>query len=137
MSLAKVKTALETALAAMTPPLATAWPNVEFKPPVGSSTPWQTASVLTASPDNLETGNVYYREQGVFLVRLHYPLKTGSGAAVARGELLRSVFYRGASFTSDGIIVTIEQTPEIAAGSVEGDRWVVPVRIRFYANVEN
>ena len=40
MSSVKVKAALETALAAMTPALVTAWPNVAFTPPLDSSTPW-------------------------------------------------------------------------------------------------
>lgn len=135
MSSLKVKTALETALNAMTPPLLTAWPNVAFTPPVGSSTPWQRADVLFAAPEDLEIGDTYHREQGVFLVSLKYPIQAGIGTALARAELLRSVFYRGASFTNGGVIVTIEQTPEISAGFADGDRWVIPVRIRFYANI--
>ena len=135
MSTVKVKAALETALAAVTPPLATAWPNVAFTPPVGSSTPWQRADVLFAAPEDLEIGDTYHREQGVFLVTLKYPIQAGIGTALARAELLRSVFYRGASFTNSGVTVTIEQTPEISAGYADGDRWVVPVRIRFYANI--
>lgn len=135
MSSVKVKAALETALAAMTPALVTAWPNVAFTPPLDSLTPWQRADVLFAAPEDLEIGATYHREQGVFLVTLFYPLQTGSGAAQARAELLRSVFYRGATFTNAGVDVTIEQTPEISAGSADGDRWVIPVRIRFYSNI--
>ena len=135
MSSVKVKAALETALAAMVPALATAWPNVAFTPPLNSSTPWQRADVLFAAPEDLEIGSTYHREQGVFLVTLFYPLQTGSGAAQARAELLRSIFYRGATFTNAGVAVTIEQTPEISAGSADGDRWVIPVRIRFYSNI--
>jgi len=37
--------------------------------------------------------------------------------------------------TNAGVNVTIEQTPEISAGSADGDRWVISVRIRFYANI--
>lgn len=135
MSSVKVKTALETALNAMTPQLVTAWPNVAFTPPVDNSIPWQSADVLFAAPDDLEMGATYHREQGTFLVKLNYPVQTGGGVALARAELLRSIFYRGASFTSGGVIVTIEQTPEISASSVDGDRWVIPVKIRFYANI--
>jgi len=135
MSSVKVKAALETALAAMTPALVTAWPNVAFTPPLDSSTPWQRADVLFAAPEDLEIGATYHREQGVFLVTLFYPLQTGSAVAQARAELLRSIFYRGASFTNAGVIVTIEQTPEISAGSVDGDRWMIPVKIRFYSNI--
>ncbi len=135
MSSLKVKAALEAALNAMTPPLVTAWPNVAFTPPADNSIPWQKADVLFAAPDDLEMGSTYHREQGVFLVTLCYPVQTGSGAALARAELLRSIFYRGAAFTNAGVNVTIEQTPEIPAGFADGDRWVIPVRIRFYANI--
>lgn len=135
MSSVKVKAALEIALAAMTPALATAWPNVAFTPPVASSTPWQRADILFAAPEDLEIGATYHREQGVFLVTLFYPLQTGGTAAQTRAELLRSIFYRGATFTNAGVNVTIEQTPEISAGSADGDRWVISVRIRFYANI--
>lgn len=135
MSSVKVKTALEIALNAMIPPLITAWPNVAFTPPADSSTPWQRADILFAAPEDLEIGATYHREQGVFLVSLKYPLQNGDAAARERAELLRGVFYRGASFTNGGVLVTIEQTPEIPAGFAEGDRWVISVRIRFYANI--
>lgn len=135
MSTVKVKAALEMALDAMVPALATAWPNVAFTPPIDSSTPWQRADVLFAAPEDLEIGSTYHREQGVFLVTLSYPLQTGTGAAQTRAELLRGTFFRGATFTNAGVVVTIEQTPEIPAGFADGDRWVVPVKVRFFANI--
>lgn len=135
MSTVKVKAALEMALDAMVPALATAWPNVAFIPPIDSSTPWQRADVLFAAPEDLEIGSTYHREQGVFLVTLSYPLQTGTGAAQTRAELLRGTFFRGATFTNAGVVVTIEQTPEIPAGFADGDRWVVPVKVRFFANI--
>ena len=69
-------------------------------------------------------------------VSLAYPLGAGPSAATTRAELIRSTFYRGASFTSGGVTVTISRTPEIAPGRVEEDRWVVPVRVRFHAHIE-
>jgi hypothetical protein len=52
-----------------------------------------------------------------------------------RAELIRSTFYRGASFTSGGVTVNIEKTPEIAPGRVEEDRFVIPVKVRIFAHV--
>lgn len=135
MSSVKVKAALEAALDAMLPALLTAWPNVAFTPPSANATPWQRADVLFSAPEDLEIGATYHREQGVFLVTLFYPLQVGGAAAQARAELLRSIFYRGASFANAGIVVTIEQTPEISPGFADDSRWVVSVRIRFYANI--
>ena len=68
-------------------------------------------------------------------IKLMYPLQVGSVTAITRAELIRSTFYRGASFTASGVTVIIERTPEIGAGSVEGDRWAIPVKIRFFANI--
>lgn len=131
MSAVKIKAALETALSGMTT-LATAWENIEYAPIAG--TPYQQVNILFAEPDNIEYGS-NHRELGYMQVKLMYPLKNGSLTAITRAELIRSTFYRGASFTSSGVTVIIERTPEISAGSVEGDRWAIPVKIRFFANI--
>ena len=129
MSAVKIRAALQTALNAMTPSLATAWENVAFAPPV-ATTPYQKAFVLFAEPDNSEYGATY-REQGIFQVSLMYPLQAGAGAAAARAELLRATFRRGASFSNGGETVIVTRTPEISNGLVDGDRWMQAVKIRF------
>lgn len=127
-----VRVALEAALNAMNPALATAWENVAFSPPA-STVPYQSAYLLLAEPDNAEYG-AGHREQGIFQITLCYPLQGGSAAAAARAELIRSTFYRGASFVKDGVTVSIVKTPEVAQGTTDGDRWTVPVKIRFITN---
>jgi len=131
MSAIKIKAALESALNSMTA-LATAWENIEYVPVTG--TPYQQVNILMAEPDNNEYGRTY-REIGYMQIKLMYPLKNGSLTAITRAELIRSTFYRGASFTSSGVTVVIDKTPEISEGSVEGDRWAIPVKIRFFANI--
>lgn len=131
MSLPAIRTALETALDAMSPALATAWQNVPYAPTNGTA--YQRAFLLPAPPDNPERGT-FTRDQGIFQISLAYPLDTGPGAAEARAELVRDTFYRGASFTSGGVTVNIERTPEIAQPIIEPDRYVVPVRVRYYAH---
>lgn len=130
MSLPAVRIALETALAAMSPALATAWENADYSPVEG--TPYQAVFLLPAEPDNPEMGRLA-REQGILQISLRYPLGSGPAAAQARAELIRDTFYRGGSFTASGITTTIERTPHILPGRAEEDRWVVPVRVRFYA----
>lgn len=127
------RAALEVALAAMSPALATANENVSYKPVVG--TPYQRVTVLLAAPANLEMGNARFTEQGFMQIDLAYPLGTGPAAPTARADLIRSTFYRGASFTSGGVTVHIEKTPEIAPGRVEEDRFVIPVKVRFFAHI--
>lgn len=131
MSLPAIRTALETALNAMSPALATAWENVPYDPVNG--TPYQRVTLLPAPPDNPERGT-FTRDQGILQISLAYPLDAGPGVAEARAELIRDTFYRGASFTSGGVTVNIERTPEIAPAINEPDRRVVPVRVRYYAH---
>jgi hypothetical protein len=133
MSAVLCRAALEVALAAMSPALATAWENAPYTPVAG--TPYQRVTLLLAEPANLEMGSARYTEQGYLQISLAYPLNAGAGAATARAELIRSTFYRGASFTSGGVTVNIEKTPEIAPGRVEEDRYVIPVKVRFFAHV--
>ncbi len=131
MSAVKIKAALETALNGMAA-LSTNWENAAFTPVAG--TPYQQVNILFAEPDNAEYGRTY-RELGYMQIRLMYPLQVGAVTAITRAELIRSTFYRGASFTASGVTVVIERTPEIGAGIVDGDRWALTVKIRFYANI--
>lgn len=133
MSAAKVRAALEIALHTMTPALATAWENQDFSPTPG--TPYQAAHLLPAPPENPTMGDNHYRERGILQVSLNYPVNGGAAAAMARAELIRATFFRGASFTSGGVTTRIPTKPEIGRGVVVNDRWVLPVSIRYFADV--
>jgi len=132
MSAVLIRAALEVALAAMTPPLATAYENAPYTPVVG--TPYQRVTLLLAQPANEEFGPAY-REQGFLQVDLNYPLNSGPAAASSRAQLIRSTFPCGASFTASGVTVHITRTPEIMPGRVEEDRFVIPVRIQFHSRI--
>lgn len=131
MSLLAVRNALETALNAMSPALATAWENSPYTPVNG--TPYQRVYLLAAEPDNPEMGG-HVTERGFLQISLCYPLDAGPNAAMTRAELIRTTFPRGAAFTASGITTQIERTPEIAPALIEDDRYVVPVRVRFFAH---
>jgi Bacteriophage related domain of unknown function len=133
MSLPAIRAALETALAGMSPALATAYENVPFEPVQG--TPHQRVYVLCTEPAMLEMSGHWHREQGFMQVTLCYPLGSGPNAATARAELIRSTFYASAEFTSGGIVVRVDGTPEIAPAIIEDDLYTIPVRVRFYAHV--
>lgn len=132
MSVVAIRAALETALNGMTPALPTAWENAAFSPVAGM--PYQAVHILFAEPDNIEFGSAH-RELGYMQVTLRYPLQTGTAEIAARAELLRNTFYRGATFTSGSVKVVIDRTPEVGSGYVDGDRFVIPVTIRFFANI--
>jgi hypothetical protein len=133
MSQAAIRRALETALAGMTPELSTAYENLDFKPTEGVA--YQQANFLFAEPENPEMGDTFTREQGIFQILLKYPQNKGSKEVDARADLIKSVFHKKAEFTNAGITVTIERTPAVFPGYRDTDRWVVPVRVRFYSNI--
>lgn len=133
MSVPSIRAALEQAINGMSPALQTAWTNAPFTPTTG--TPYQRVAMLLAEPAMLEMSNHWHREQGLLQINLCYPLSTGPAAAEARAELIRATFYAGAEFTSGGVVVRVEKTPEVAPGLIEDDRFVTPVRVRFYAHI--
>ena len=124
MSISAIRATLESALDGMTPAIQTAWQNVPFTPVTG--TPYQRATLLLAEPDNREFG-ASFQEQGFLQVDLCYPQSVGSNAVEARAELLRTTFKRGTTIGS----ISIDATPEIKPAYNDGDRYLVPVRIRF------
>lgn len=117
----------------MTPALATAWENQNFSPV--PDTPYQEVHLIPASPDNSTMGDSHYRERGILQVSLKYPVNGGAAAAMARAELIRDTFFRGASFTSGGVTTRISATPNIGRGTVVSDRWVLPVSISYFADI--
>lgn len=132
MSVVSIRAALETALNGMSPSLATAWESVAYTPTAGTA--YQRVWLLPARPVNNEI-SASHREQGILQVTLCYPLNTGPAAAAARAELLRDTFTRGATFTSGGIKTTVSDVPEVLPAYVEGDRYCLPVRIRWFAHI--
>jgi len=134
MSQVAIRKALETALNAMSPALPTAWENAAFVTP-DPSAPYQRAFLLFAAPDDDELGNANHTERGIFQINLLYPLQTGDKDARTRAELIKTTFARAKSFSNSGISTIIERTPEASGGMVDGDRWLVPVKCRFFAFV--
>ena len=133
MSQPTIRAALEAALASLAPAIDTAWQNVPYTPVTGR--PWQAVYLLPVAPHNYSMGDGSRQERGVFQVSLMYPQGQGSAAAGARAEMIAALFRRGASFTKGGITVQVERTPEIADGREDGDRWMVPVKIRYFCNL--
>jgi hypothetical protein len=132
MSDLSIRQALEARLDAMAPPLATAYENSDFTPVGG--TPYQRVHLMPAEPDN-PTMDSFRRLQGFFQVTLFYPQSAGSADVMARAEAVRAQFPHKLSLVKDGVTVQIDGTPYIMAGFADGDRWAVPVRIPYFANL--
>lgn len=134
MSFANVRAALETALAGISPPVSTAWENTAFTPVVGTA--YQRAVIVPAAPENGEIGRAF-NERGFFQISLHCPPDTGPAAAYARADLIRATFYRGATFTQDGVTVHVVGTPTILPPQDDDQgRYVLPLRIPFRASAQ-
>ena len=129
MSIINIRAALETALNSVSPSILTAWENLEFAPPA-ANVPYQRAYMLLAKPDNFEMG-ANYAELGIFHINLMYPKSTGSRAAAIRCELLRELFHRGATFEFSGTRVIVTLTPDVVPGFIEGDRFIIAVKVPF------
>ncbi len=129
MSVGNIRAALETAINGMSPSLSTAWENVAFTPPV-ATTAYQRVNILFAQPDHGEAGRNHI-ELGIVFINLMYPVQIGPSTAETRAELLRTTFYRGATFSSGGTNVIITDSPEVTRGEAEQGRYVLTVKIRF------
>lgn len=132
MSLAAIRSALETAFAGIAPAISIAYENAPFSPVVGA--PYAALYLLPAQPDNIEMGPGY-TERGIFQASLFYPKDKGPADALARAALIRARYPFGASFVSGGVTVNIIATPEIGPARVEEDRYFVPVRVRWSARI--
>jgi len=133
MSIVSVRAALQTELNNIPGSIDVAWENVKYDPIDG--TPYQAAYVLP-SVENPTMGDDYHRLIGIFKVNLYYPLLAGTATAEARAELIKTTFKRGTSMTSGGITVRVNKTPEILQGRADGDRWMIPINIRWFAGVQ-
>ena len=132
MSIPKIRAALEVALSGITPELPTVFENIEYAPITGTA--YQRVSISFAAPNNEEYGP-NWQELGIMHIGLFYPQSVGPSESDERFELIRTTFARGNSFTSGGVIVTINGTPELTPGYNDGNYFVRPVRVRFYANI--
>lgn len=133
MSSLVTKKLLEKHLLEITPSLATAFEGVTYTPVSG--TPYQRVVALPRSTQNPTMGDEYYREIGVLQVFLYYPINTGSGAALARAELIRNKFKRGTTLIDGNVKVHIIYTPSVRGSAVVNDRLMVPVSIDYTAEI--
>lgn len=136
MSLLAVQAALETKLKSVDPTFPTAWSNTVFTPTVGQA--HQLPTLLPAEPDNSVAGaSPPYQDRGLFQITLNFPQGNGSKDALTRAMLIRNSFPVGLSLVSGGITTVIETTPEIGSGLNEGPWYQIPVRVRWYANIQS
>lgn len=130
-ALPAIRVALETKLLTVTGP-DYALENTPYVPVFG--TPYVQVTLLPAQPANLEMGPGYF-EQGIFQANGFYPKDAGAAAVTAWAEQVRAAFPYGATLTSGGVTVHIINTTEIGPARPDGDRFMVPVKVRWNARI--
>jgi len=133
MAILTIKKLLEKHLSLMTPAIPTAYENVNFTIPDNS--PYQRVQLVPDTPDNSTFGDSYYRETGEFQVFLAYLRNKGAAEALARAADVQKHFNRGTSLQEGNVILHVLKTPVIAGSIITGDRFVVPVIVKYEAEV--
>lgn len=117
-------------------PNLTALQNVNFLPVPG--VPYQKVYLVPFKPDDQVQGAGFYQEVGLFQITLVYPNGVGTGAALARAELLRSLFKKGSTFVNGGVTVQVAETPELGyLDQSDEDQIQLPVKIPYMAQIFN
>ena len=134
MSVAQIRQFLEPALNAIViAPAVINWENSKYVPLDGI--PYLDVMLMMGKPDNPTIGPGFHRDKGIFQVMLQYPFGPGPAATDAMSDLIIASFPKGRSWSATKITLTIAATPYASPGRVDGNRWALPIRVPFFANV--
>ena len=124
-----IRAALDTHLAAMpdVPPIA--WEGEDYTPVAGTT--YAKVDLLPRTPGNPTLTEQLQDNGGIYQIGLYFPRGTETGTMDALAGAVQSHFAASTSLTTGIIGVRIEGTPAIAAGLPTGDRWLVPVSVRY------
>lgn len=112
----------------------TKYRNEPFDPP-GPDTPYQVVDFVFGNTQNPIKGAAFTREVGFMQVALHYPKGLGEGPALQQAQAIRARFKYGTTEASGNVTMVVNYEPSINAGTDEPDRYVLVVKVMFYANV--
>lgn len=131
MTYKTIQAALEKKLATITPALATAYENLPFTPTVG--TPYQRVNLMPNQTLDLAITADVRQYYGLFQVTLFYPAASGRGAAQTRADAIDAAFKPVQRLTEGSTKVELIESVQVTGGYQDGDRWVVPITIRWRA----
>lgn len=135
MSIVAVRAGLETRLNIMAGrPTDIQWEleSEVFTPTVGAAylRPW----LIPAPPFNYGGTTPAKRLSGIFQIDLCWPYDDRENSA-PMADALAAQFPQGLSVNANSVTTRVDRSPEIRSGRVEGDRWVIPVRVTYFANI--
>lgn len=135
MSYVDAKKAIEKKLSTLSGVIATAREGMSFTPTVG--TPYQRINILKAAPEDMTQGRKMTRISGIAQITLFYPAPVATGTTLPdnMAESIKALFKPVQTLTEGSTKVFITDSATIATGFADGDRWVVPVSVPFFANI--
>ena len=135
MSYVEAKRAIEKRLNTLSGVIATAREGMAYTPVV--NTPYQRINILKAPPEDMTQGRKMTRISGIAQITLFYPapVATGTTAPDNMAESIKAHFKPVQTLTEGSTKVFITDSATISTGFADGDRWVVPVSIPFFANI--
>ena len=134
MSITNIRTALDTRLLSTPGGISaslTAWDNKGTATAPTASQPYQVVSLLPAKPDNPTLDEATQIHNGIYQVLLMFPTTKGPLSADTAASAIANHFNAGLELTYGGQKVRIRGTPAIAAGYLSGERYCVPVSVRY------
>ena len=132
MAIKEIKKVMETHLLSITPSVPTGFEGVDFNPPAGM---YQFCQLVVRSPEDPTLGKGYYRERAQFQMFVSIPQGKGTGEALSRAELIRSNFQKGTTFTENGVVISILETPHIGSTSIVANRIMIPIFVNLIGEV--
>lgn len=128
-----IKKALERRLEQVTPYVPTGYENVQFDPPVDAM--YQRCQFVINTPEDPTLTVGFSRERLEMQVFIADLKGKGTGALLARAELIRSTFAKGLSLVEAGTRIFVLKTPHIGSVFPIQDRIIVPVMISVIGEV--
>ena len=129
MSQQLIRAALDTHLAAMAGAPTLTFEGDDFTPVPGVT--YAAVALMPRRPANPTLSERLQDNGGIYQIGLKFPRGTDTGTMDALADALQLHFAAGTVLTAGIISVRIEGTPAIAGGFETGDRWMVPVSIRY------
>ena len=133
MEILNTKKAAERLLLRITPAISTAFEGVDFEPPGDAM--YQRCQFRIDTPTDPVFPGGFHRENMEFQVFVADVKGLGTGAVLARAELIRKTFYKGLTLIEGPTKIHILETAQIGSVFTTQDRVVVPILIPLTVEV--
>ena len=134
MTITNIRAALDTRLLSTPGGISsslTAWDNKAPATQPTAAQAYQVVSLLPAKPDNPTLDEATQIHNGIYQVLLMFPTTKGSLPAETVANAIAAHFYAGLELAHGGQKVRIRGTPAIGAGYLSGERYCMPISIRY------